>query len=104
MQVFQIAPAGTRALFFLLAISLVPLVLVITVLGASLIGMKTARFEVSTAGLRLSGDLYGRTIAAIDLRGGAARRVSVAASSEYQPARRTIGTGLPGYRAGWFRL
>ena len=25
-------------------------------------------------------------------------------SREYQPRWRTFGTGLPGYRAGWFRL
>src|SRR5262245_46212575 len=104
MQVFQIAPAGARTLLFLLPIGLIPFIIVTAVLGASLIGMKSARFQVSAAGLRLSGDLYGRTITAADLRGGAAGRVSVDAGSEYQPRRRTIGTGLPGYRAGWFRL
>jgi hypothetical protein len=104
MQIFEIAPAGTRALMFLLPLTLLPIVIVTAVLGASLIGMKSARFEVSPAGLRLRGDLYGRTIPAAELLGGAARRVSVDAPSEYQPRRRTIGTGIPGYRAGWFRL
>ena len=35
MEVFQIAPAGTRTLLFLLPISLIPLVVVTVVLGAS---------------------------------------------------------------------
>jgi len=74
------------------------------VLGVSLIGMRNARFEVSSAGLRLRGDLYGRIIPAVDLRGGSARLVDLNESTEYQTARRTVGTGLPGYRAGWFRL
>jgi len=104
MQVFEIAPAGTRTLLFLLPLILIPIVIVTVVLGASLMGMKSARFEVSNAGLRLKGDLYGRTIPAADLIAGAARRVSVDPSSEYQPRRRTVGTGIPGYRAGWFRL
>ena len=103
MEVFQIAPASARSLL-LLPLGLIPVVVVAFVLGASFIGMRSARFEVSTTGLRLSGDLYGRTISAADLRGGSARRVNINESTEYQPARRTLGTGLPGYRAGWFRL
>ena len=39
-----------------------------------------------------------------DLRGGSARRVDIATGSDLQPVRRTMGTGLPGYRSGWFRL
>jgi hypothetical protein len=100
MQVFQIAPASARALV-VLPIGLIPVVVVAFVLGASLVGMRSARFEVSSAGLRLRGDLYGRTIPAADLRGGSARLVNLNESREYQTARRTLGTGLPGYRAGW---
>jgi hypothetical protein len=33
-----------------------------------------------------------------------ARRVSLEADSELAPRRRTMGTGMPGYQAGWFRL
>ena len=103
MQAFQIAPASLRTLWVFLPLVLVPLGIVTFVLGASFIGMRGARFEVSNAELRLSGDLYGRTIPAADLRGGSARRVNIN-KGEYQPTRRTLGTGLPGYRAGWFRL
>ena len=104
MQVFQIAPASLKTLWVFLPLILVPLGIVTLVLGASFIGMRTAHFEVSNAGLRLSGDLYGRTIPVTDLRGGSARHVNINEVREYQPARRTLGTGLPGYRAGWFRL
>jgi len=38
------------------------------------------------------------------LRTSEARRIDLAASPELQPRRRTLGTGLPGYQAGWFRL
>ena len=30
--------------------------------------------------------------------------MDLALSPELTPARRTMGTGLPGYQAGWFRL
>ena len=32
------------------------------------------------------------------------RRVDFARSPELEPKRRTMGTGLPGYQAGWFQL
>jgi hypothetical protein len=71
---------------------------------ASLLGARSARFEVSPEGLRLRGDLYGRLIPVGDLRGAAARRVDFAREPALQPRVRTLGTALPGYRAGWFRL
>lgn len=54
--------------------------------------------------MRLRGDLYGRFIPAVALRGDEARIVNLAAERELPPVARTMGTGLPGYRAGWFRL
>lgn len=104
MQVFQIAPASLRALLLLMPLVLIPLCIVTVVLGASFMGMRAARFEVSAGGLRMVGDFCGRTIPVTDLRGGSARRVDLNEAWEYQPRRRTFGTGLPGYRAGWFRL
>ena len=104
MQVFQIAPANLRTMAVLFPVLLIPLAIVLILFGASFIGMKSAQFEISNAGLRLRGDLYGRTIPIADLRGGSARRLDIDQTSEWQPTRRTLGTGLPGYRAGWFRL
>ena len=103
-QTFQIAPASVKAMWLLVPVLAIPLVIVAIILLASMTGLKKARFEVSDAGLRLAGDMYGHAIPLSDLRGGAARRVDISAGSEFQPARRTMGTGLPGYRAGWFRL
>ena len=104
MQTFPIAPASFRALWLLLPVVLIPLLIVAAVVTKSLRGMRGARFDVSDQGLRLSGDFYGRTIPVSDLRGGAARRVDVGAESEFRPRWRTLGTGMPGYSAGWFRL
>jgi hypothetical protein len=104
METFPMAPAATRALWFvplLLAVILVP---VIALLGGTLVGARAARFEVSPAGLRLQGDWYGRTIPSGQIRGQAAQRVDFAAEPGLTPKWRTMGTGLPGYQAGWFRL
>lgn len=103
MQEFPIAPGGLKPLWIL-----VPVVLlmtgVLTVLTISVLGSRTSRFTLSRDGLRLQGDLYGRFIPAGQLRPGMARRIDAATSAELRPTRRTMGTGMPGYRAGWFRL
>ena len=103
MQEFPIAPGGLKPLWIL-----VPVVLlmagVLTVLTISVLGSRAARFTVSPDGLRLQGDLYGRFIPAGQLRPAMARRIDAATSAELRPTRRTMGTGMPGYRAGWFRL
>jgi hypothetical protein len=67
-------------------------------------GSRVSRFELSNAGLRLRGDLYGRLIPANTIRGRAARIVDLASTRDLQPRWRTMGTAYPGYRAGWFRL
>ena len=100
---FAIAPAGMRPLWLLAPMSAL-LLGVLAVLALAWYGSQYARFDVSPAGLRLSGDVYGRLIAAPDLRGGAARIVDLRVAAELAPRRRTFGTALPGYAAGWFRL
>src|SRR5215471_3832330 len=104
MQVFDIAPAAARLLWILLSIPVVVLIAVVGVLGAAASGSRSARAEVSPAGLRLRGDLYGRLIPPDQIRGSAAVRVDLVARPELVPVRRTVGTALPGYQAGWFRL
>jgi hypothetical protein len=104
METFPIAPAATRALLLIPVLLVVVLVPVIVLVGGSLVGGRTASFEVSSAGLRLQGDWYGRAIPAEQLRGQAAKRVDFAAEPALAPKMRTMGTGLPGYQAGWFRL
>ena len=103
MHSFAIAPAGLRPMWLLLPIGLLLFGLML-VFGLSLLGAQRARFELSADGLRLRGDLYGRFIGTEDLRAEAARRVDLAHERALSPRLRTLGTGLPGYRAGWFRL
>src|SRR5262245_59211359 len=100
MEVFAIAPAGSRGVLFLVVI----LVVVLGAVTASVLSGRAARFEVSGEGLRLRGDMFGRLIPADQLRAMDARRVDFTTEPGLTPRRRTLGTGLPGYQAGWFRL
>ncbi len=103
MTAFPIAPAASRYLWFLIPVAVL-LVGVVVLLAVSLRGAHAARFEVLSDALRLRGDLYGRTIPGARLRVDLARRVDLAAEPRLRPRWRRIGTGLPGYQAGWFRL
>ena len=53
---------------------------------------------------RLVGDFWGREIPIERINASAARSVDLTKKSEYSPKRRTLGTGIPGYASGWFRL
>jgi len=103
MQSFSIAPAGLKPLWLLLPIGVI-MFGAAAVLVISLLGSWTARFDVSSDGLRLRGDLYGRFIPASELRARDAKRVDWSADPGLEPRSRTWGTGLPGYQSGWFRL
>ena len=104
MESFPIAPASSRSLWFFIPIAMIMLAATATLLMTAL-GPTRARIELSPAGLALRGDIYGRRlIPAADLRGGAARIVDLDREPELAPKWRTMGTGLPGYRAGWFKL
>jgi len=103
MQVFTIAPASTKAIWMIGGV-LAAMVLLLGALGAAAFASRRARFEVSPEGVRLKGDVYGQFIPASELRFDTARRVDFVATPALMPARRTGGTGLPGYQAGWFRL
>lgn len=104
MESFAIVPSASRALWIFVGVMLLILIVVAIMLIATAVGSRTSRFELSDAGLRLRGDLYSRLIPATALRGGAARIVDLARTPEMEPRRRTVGTAMPGYRAGWFRL
>lgn len=103
MQEFTIAPAGLKPLWVLIPV-LVILLVVLAIVGRSILGSRTATFQVSPDGLRLRGDFFGRLIPAASLRTADARRVDLGGDSPYRPRLRTMGTGLPGYQTGWFRL
>jgi hypothetical protein len=103
MQTFSIAASSGRPMW-VLAPAFIILVLAFGVLALVSLSARTARFEVSEDGLRLRGDLWGRFIPAGTLVIERARRIDFSESPDLLPARRTMGTGLPGYQAGWFRL
>jgi hypothetical protein len=104
VESFPIAPSSSRSLWFFIPIAIVLLaaaaMLVMTALGPT-----RARYELSSAGITFRGDIYGRRlIPAGDLRGGLARIVDLDREPDLALRWRTMGTGLPGYKAGWFKL
>ena len=101
---FPIAPATTPALWFLIPVGLL-LAGAAVMLAVTALGPTRARYELSSDGLTLRGDVYGRhPIPIADLRTGEARIVDLEREPDLRPRLRTLGTALPGYRAGWFRL
>jgi len=104
-EVFHIVPATIK--WGMTAALLLPLILVLAVVVAITYSMlsssKNSTFELSSAGLRLRGDFYGRMIPAAHLKTSEIARVDLDASP-YRPTSRTNGIAVPGYRAGWFRL
>jgi hypothetical protein len=103
MNEFPIAPAASRYLWFVIPV-LAVLVVAMALVLISVRGSRTARFEVRSDGLALHGDLYGRVIPKTQLRLELARRVNLMVESDLRPRSRRVGTALPGYQAGWFRL
>jgi len=102
-QIFPIIPASSKA-FWGLAVIAVFLVALLGLFGYIAYSARQVRFEVSPAGLKIVGGLYGRTIPLKSLNLAEAARVDLQRSSEYAPKWRTNGIGLPGYQAGWFSL
>jgi hypothetical protein len=103
MSVFPIAPAASRYLWILVPVCVL-LIGVLIMLAISLRGGRASQFTVSPDSLRLHGDWYGRTLPLSQLRITEARRVDLKADTGLRPSWRRIGTGLPGYSAGWFKL
>lgn len=102
-QVFPIIPASGAPLAVIIPVF--GLLLTMLVLFAYFAySTRHVRVEVSADGLKIAGDLYGRTIPARELIADQARALDLTRDSGYALARRTNGTGLPGYRAGWFKL
>ena len=104
-QIFHIAPASVRPVWF--AVPIVILVIVVSIAGillvASMRGARSTSFELSDEGLRLRGDVYGRLVPTRELVGREAARVDIS-RGPFSLTARTAGTAMPGYRAGWFRL
>ena len=102
-QTFSITPGGAKPLWFTVLIFILLLV-VIVIMALSGYSSQKTNFQVSSQGLRIKGDLYGRLIPQSKLIIESAREINLNQESQYRPKFRTFGTGLPGYQAGWFRL
>lgn len=101
--VFPMIPAASKSLWFFAIISLI-LVGVLLLMIWLAWSMQHVRFTVSNDGLRLQGDLYGRTVPLKSLKLDEAVVTNLNTDKEHQPKWRTMGTALPGYAAGWFKL
>jgi hypothetical protein len=101
-DVFVMTPATTKPLWFLGAISAL-LVGLLLLFGYFAYSSRATRFELSSDGLSIRGNLYGRTLPWSSLQLDLARVVDLRNAVDVQPTLRTNGIGLPGYQAGWFR-
>ena len=104
IESFTIVPAGSRGIWAIVALMAVVFLIVFTLLLATARGSSRSRFDLSDEGLRIHGDLYGQLIRRSSLKGGSARVVNLAIDTALAPKRRSMGTAVPGYRSGWFRL
>jgi hypothetical protein len=101
--VYGIVPAGVRPFYLLLPV-IVLLAGVIGLLTLAGYGSQHVRFVLSDVGLDFRGDIYGRPLPWAALRVQEARVVDLTREPALAPRSRRVGTGLPGYAAGWFRL
>lgn len=98
-ETFAIVPASGLAVW----VSVI-LVILIALFGWIIYSARNTAVHVDADGLRVSGTLYGRQIPLGSLRLGEARELDLAHEAGYRLKWRTNGIGLPGYKAGWFRL
>jgi len=103
MEVFAISPASPKPLWFL-AIICVILTIVLLALAYTAYSSRNSRVEIENDHIKLVGDFWGREIPFRLLDVPDARILDLASNVEYSPKRRTLGTGMPGYTSGWFRL
>lgn len=102
-QVFPIVPAAPKALYFIAFVCSVLLV-VVAVLGFLAWSVRHSQVTVRPDSIRLVGDLWGRSISKHVLQLDRARIVDLRSEPALKPRSRRMGTGMPGYAAGWFGL
>jgi len=102
-EVFPIFPASAKPLWLLAAICVL-LSAILFALAYTAFSARNSRVEVGEGQLRLRGDFWARSIPLHSLQMERAAVLDLNAAPDYTPRRRTLGTGLPGYASGWFRL
>lgn len=79
-------------------------VVVIFILGGIAFSLNKVRFEVSGKGLDVQGDMFGKLFALETLDLANAKIVNLNREESLRPKWKLMGTALPGYAAGWFKL
>ena len=103
MEVFAISPASSKPIWFVFIICLI-LLFVLLALGYIAYSSQYSRVEINGDRLRLVGVFWGREIALSRIKTSQVRLVDLTRNQDLYPKRRSLGTGLPGYASGWFRL
>jgi hypothetical protein len=101
--VFPIIPASNGPVWFFVGI-VVFMACLVTLFGYLAFSSRHVQLEVSEDKLRISGDIYGRTIPASLVNGAEVKALNLTHDTAYGLSRRTNGSGLPGYKSGWFKL
>jgi len=106
-MVFHIIPASAGAFTFLWAIGgfLVVVVIGVVLLLYSVANQgKNATFTVTDTGLDIGPGIYGRFIPRDQIQADGVKVIDLRLDKEYALKRKTSGSNLPGYEAGWFKL
>jgi hypothetical protein len=97
-----VAPSSSpQTIFAMICLIMLAMTVFFAVLG---FGMGREKFLISSEGLKISGFPYGRFIAAREIDVAHAQAVDLNVNPDYRLVRKTNGSGLPGYQAGWFRM
>jgi hypothetical protein len=67
------------------------------------VSSRNTKFEVTTSGLKITDNIYGRTIPFEILRLEEARPINLNSQPEYRLRFGTSSSTMPGYRSGWYR-
>ncbi len=67
-------------------------------------GMRRHRIRLDAGGLEVVTSFYRRRLALAELQIDHARVIDLDERTELQPMVKTLGTSLPGFQSGWFRL
>jgi hypothetical protein len=100
---YSMVPATGAAVW--ITVGLLVLMVGLTALFASMLySARHTGFEISRDALRITGTIYARRVPVASLLLDDAKVVDLGKDESYRMKWRTNGIGLPGYRAGWFKL
>ena len=100
---FAIVPASGLTIWVSVAL-VVLLAVLIALFGWIVYSARNTVVELGPDELRISGTLYGRRIPLSSLRVEEGKALNLEQDASFRLKWRTNGIGMPGYKAGWFRL